>query len=94
VRTVVQQSRQLGHQLGKQLKCSQGNRTFQQGLALGLPARQPHSHQLGLRSESCLGLEGLVVLEVLVVLEGLVGLGHQPLGKMAAWRLHMCLTLS
>jgi len=69
VRTVVQQSRQLGHQLGKRRKCSQGNRTFQQGLALGLPAHQPHSHQLGLRNESC-RLEGLEGLVVLVVLEG------------------------
>jgi len=67
VRTLVQQSRQLGYQLGKQLKCSQGNRNLLKGLALGLPARRPRSHQLGLRSGSChLGLEGMVeVLEVL-----------------------------
>jgi len=87
---VVQRSRRQEHQLGKQLRYSQGSRSLLQGLALELPARQPHSHQLGRRSGSCC-LEELVGLVELVGLEELVGLvelGHRPLGMMAAWRFH------
>ena len=68
---MVQRSRRQGHQLGKQLRYSQGSRSLQQGLGLELPARQPHSHQLGRRSGSC-HLEELVGLGL--------GLGLEELG--------------